>query len=185
MIGFLTGRFRPLRVAAIGRWTSVPWNDRLIARAALPSLEPYASAAEEGVTELVDLKRGNAVTASLKGATVVFVYLLPKGNRKISRKLMRELSPGTAVITYMFRLPAEDWDEYLEETGSMSSTRERSKPGMDLSGINKMFLYRVPEEKPEWCKAGGATWVGSRRMAAMAAATTAVAAVVLRIFWKR
>lgn len=39
---------------------------------------PWRLAKEAGVEALVDLKLGNVVKASLKGATVVFVYLLPK-----------------------------------------------------------------------------------------------------------
>ena len=108
-------------------------------------------AKEAGVEKLVELKLGNVVKASLMSATVVFVYLLPKGNRKISRKLMRELAPGTTVMTYVFRLPAEEWDEYLEETKAVSSTRDRAKVGVDASVYNKIFMYRVPEEKPRWC----------------------------------
>ena len=105
---------------------------------------------------MVELKLGNVVKArGLRSATVVFVYLLPKGNRKISRKLMRELAPGTAVMTYVFRLPADEWDEYLEETKAVSSTRERSKVGVDTSVYNKIFMYRVPEEKPRWCLSTG------------------------------
>jgi hypothetical protein len=36
-----------------------------------------------------------------------------EGNRKISQKLMRELPAGSVVMTYVFRLPAEEWDAHL------------------------------------------------------------------------
>jgi hypothetical protein len=53
-------------------------------------------ATEAGVSDRVTILAQNAVkTTGLEKATVVFVYLLPKGNAKISRKLMRETRPGT------------------------------------------------------------------------------------------
>ena len=52
-------------------------------------------AEEAGVSDRVTILEQNAVrTTGLEEATVVFVYLLPKGNAKISKKLMRELKPG-------------------------------------------------------------------------------------------
>ena len=59
-------------------------------------------AEEAGVSDRVTILEQNAVrTTGLEEATVVFVYLLPKGNAKISKKLMRELKPGTRVVTYV------------------------------------------------------------------------------------
>ena len=84
---------------------------------------------------------------------MVFVYLLPKGNAKISKKLMRELKPGTRVVTYVFRLPRREWDEHLETVEAVSSTRDRGEktPGVDTGSFNKVFRYRVPTAKPRWC----------------------------------
>ena len=48
-------------------------------------------AEEAGVSDRVTILTQNALeTSGLEDATVVFVYLLPKGNAKISKKLMRE-----------------------------------------------------------------------------------------------
>ena len=39
----------------------------------------------------------------VEDATVVFAYLLPKGNAKLGAKLLRELKPGARVVTYIFK----------------------------------------------------------------------------------
>jgi precorrin-6B methylase 2 len=112
-------------------------------------------ATEAGVSDRVTILAQNAVkTTGLEKATVVFVYLLPKGNAKISRKLMRETRPGTTVVTYVFRLPRHEWDSHLETVESVSSTRDRGEktPGVDTGAFNKVFRYRVPEIKPRWCR---------------------------------
>ena len=90
------------------------------------------------MASLVDIRLGNAVAEPLTDATVTFVYLLPKGNAKVSRKLMRELKPGTLVITYVFRLPAEHWDAHLERVEAIKSTRDRASGGVDASAYNKI-----------------------------------------------
>jgi precorrin-6B methylase 2 len=112
-------------------------------------------ATEAGVSDRVTILAQNAVrTTGLEKATVVFVYLLPKGNAKISRKLMRETRPGTTVVTYVFRLPRHEWDSHLETVESVSSTRDRGEktPGVDTGAFNKVFRYRVPDAKPRWCR---------------------------------
>ena len=76
-------------------------------------------AEEAGVSDRVTILEQNAVrTTGLEEATVVFVYLLPKGNAKISKKLMRELKPGTRVVTTCFA--------YRDTSGT--STWRRSRP---------------------------------------------------------
>ncbi len=66
----------------------------------LPPSLSTRQAKDAGVDALVKIVRGNAVKAAIRDATVVFVYLLPAGNRKIARKLMRELAPGATTETY-------------------------------------------------------------------------------------
>ena len=105
------------------------------------------------MTHLVEVRHGNACAVDdLATATVCFVYLLPKGNAKLSKKLMRFMNPGATVMTYVFRLPKEHWDEHLVECRAVASTRDRGAGGgVDTSGFNKVFMYRVPENKPDWC----------------------------------
>ena len=110
-------------------------------------------AAEAGGEHLVEIRHGNACAVDdLSSATVCFAYLLPKGNAKLSKKLMRSMAPGSRVVTYVFRLPEEHWDEHLETCKAVASTRDRGAGGgVDTSGFNKIFLYRVPESRPDWC----------------------------------
>jgi|TARA_B100001758_G_scaffold185413_1_gene162115 hypothetical protein len=105
------------------------------------------------VEHLVEIRHGNAcAVVDLSVATVCFAYLLPKGNAKLSKKLMRSMTPGSRVVTYVFRLPKEHWDEHLETCKAVASTRDRGGGGgVDTSGFNKIFVYRVPETKPDWC----------------------------------
>ncbi|KAK3241993.1 hypothetical protein CYMTET_48289 [Cymbomonas tetramitiformis] len=67
-----------------------------------------ADKAREGVIKAnvqdkVEIVHGNAFDVNLQSATVVFLYLLPKGNRKLTQKLLDELRPGCRVVTYIFR----------------------------------------------------------------------------------
>jgi len=66
---------------------------------------------------------------------------------------MASMKPGATVMTYVFRLPKEHWDEHLVECRAVASTRDRGcrRRGWDTSGFNKVFMYRVPETKPDWC----------------------------------
>ena len=51
------------------------------------------------MTHLVEVRHGNACAVDDPStATVCFVYLLPKGNAKLSKKLMRSMKPGATVI---------------------------------------------------------------------------------------
>ena len=77
---------------------------------------------------LVEIRHGNACAVDdLSSATVCFAYLLPKGNAKLSKKLMRSMAPGSRVVTYVFRLPEEHWDEHLETCKAVASTRDRGR----------------------------------------------------------
>ena len=81
-------------------------------------------------------------------ATVCFAYLLPKGNAKLSEKLMRSMAPGSRVVTYVFRLPKEHWDEHLETCKAVASTRDRGRGRVDTSGFNKIFQITCQRRGP-------------------------------------
>jgi hypothetical protein len=61
------------------------------------------SVQQEQLDHLVSIKHMDAFDVDLRSASVVFLYLLPKGNRSLSSKLRRELAPGTRIVTYIFR----------------------------------------------------------------------------------
>jgi hypothetical protein len=91
----------------------------------------------------VRVEEASAFDASASEATVVFSYLLPKGNAKLGAKLLRELKPGSRVVTYLFKMPEETWGEKLTRVESFASSRERASGGVDSSAFNKLYLYVV------------------------------------------
>jgi ribosomal protein L11 methylase PrmA len=58
-----------------------------------------------GVGKEIQVTTGNLWTFPLKGADVVFVYLLPWRMKELAAKLSRELAPGTRVISNSFIFP--------------------------------------------------------------------------------
>lgn len=89
------------------------------------------------------IEHASAFDISVKEATVVFSYLLPKGNAKISAKLLDELAPGSRVVTYVFRMPEDAWGGKLVKSEGFASSRDRPKGGVDASAFNKLYLYVV------------------------------------------
>ena len=145
-------------------------------------------AEEAGVSDRVTILTQNALeTSGLEDATVVFVYLLPKGNAKISKKLMRETRAGAAVVTYVFRLPRDEWDEHLETVESVRNTRDRGvkTSGVDTSAFNKVFVYRVPPVKPRWCEATRAEKIARVVARAWGRARRGAFGVASRLFVRR
>jgi hypothetical protein len=92
-------------------------------------------AREAGVADRVTFREGDLFEADLREATVVTLYLLPSVNLKLRSKLLRELRPGTRVVSHDFHM--EEWvpDETVE------------------FGDNLLYLWRVPEELPDFVEA--------------------------------
>lgn len=88
------------------------------------------------------IELASAFDVDVSAATVVFAYLLPKGNAKLGEKLLRELKSGARVVTYIFKMPEETWGERLVRTESFESSRARSS-GVDTSAYNRLYLYVV------------------------------------------
>ena len=111
-----------------------------------------SQADEAGVASLVDIRLGNAVAEPLTDATVTFVYLLPKGNAKVSRKascassslaLGHHVRVSTARGTLGRAPRARRGDQ--EHARPRFRGRRRQRVQQDL---------RVPrlEFKPAWCR---------------------------------
>ena len=66
-----------------------------------------AAAAAAGVTDRVRFVNGNLFTARISDATVVTLYLLQSLNEKLRPKLVRELKPGTRVVSHVFSMGPE------------------------------------------------------------------------------
>lgn len=90
--------------------------------------EARRSAREAGVASRVEFRQQDLFDTDLGKATVVTLYLLPEVNLELRPKLLRELKPGTRVVSHAFDLG--DWkpDKQFEVNGS------------------RVFLWVVPDK---------------------------------------
>jgi SAM-dependent methyltransferase len=65
------------------------------------------NAAKAGVADRVRFVEGNLFTADIGEATVVTLYLLQSINERLRPKLVRELKPGTRVVSHVFNMGPE------------------------------------------------------------------------------
>jgi ribosomal protein L11 methylase PrmA len=79
--------------------------------------EATANAEKAGVTDRVKFMQADLFTTDISQATVVTLYLLPSLNVKLRPKLMKELKPGTRIVSHAFDMG--DWqpEQTLEVEG--------------------------------------------------------------------
>ena len=65
------------------------------------------SAAAAGLSGRVRFITGDLFTADISEATVVTLYLLQSINERLRPKLIRELKPGTRIVSHMFSMGPE------------------------------------------------------------------------------
>lgn len=70
--------------------------------------EANENAKKAGVTDKVKFILGDLFDADIRPATVVTLYLLPEINLKLKPKLLRDLRPGTRVVSHDFTM-GRDW----------------------------------------------------------------------------
>ena len=85
------------------------------------------NARKAGVTHRVSFRNEDLFEADIADATVVALYLLQTLNYRLRPKLLRELEPGTRIVSYTFDIP--DWPPEKQ---------------VDLAE-GKIYLWRVPE----------------------------------------
>ena len=87
------------------------------------------NAQRAGVANRVRFVQGDVFDVDLRPATVVTLFLLPVVNEGLQPKLLKELQPGSRIVSHAF--PMGDWkpDEFLEKNG------------------RKIYLWIVPERK--------------------------------------
>ncbi len=90
--------------------------------------EAEANAAEEGVASLIQFREEDLFEADISEATVVTLYLLPSLNVKLMPKLMKELKPGTRVVSHAFSMG--EWEP--EETADVEGRR--------------VYFWTIPEQ---------------------------------------
>lgn len=81
------------------------------------------------VADRVKIVRGDLFEADIRPATVVTLYLLTDLNLKLRPKLLRDLSPGTRVVSHAFSMG--DWSP------------ERT---VEIQGTH-VYLWRIPPRK--------------------------------------
>ncbi len=69
--------------------------------------EAKANALRANVTELTRFEVGDVFEFDFSGATVVTMYLLPSVNLKLRPRLLKELKPGTRLVSHDFHMG--DW----------------------------------------------------------------------------
>jgi ribosomal protein L11 methylase PrmA len=69
--------------------------------------EALANAQAAGVEKMIDFQQKDLFKADIHNATVVTLYLLPRINLKLRPKLLRELKPGTRIVSHSFDMG--DW----------------------------------------------------------------------------
>jgi cyclopropane fatty-acyl-phospholipid synthase-like methyltransferase len=69
--------------------------------------EARANAKTAAVEEKVNFQENDLFKADIARATVVSLYLLPSVNERLKPKLLKELKPGTRIVSHQFNMG--DW----------------------------------------------------------------------------
>jgi protein-L-isoaspartate O-methyltransferase len=83
-----------------------------------------------GVGKLVEIRQQDILTVDVSGASVVTMYLLPEVNLKLRPTLLKQLKPGSRVVSHDFDMG--DWAPEKTVTVGDSAT---------------VFLWRIPARK--------------------------------------
>src|SRR5262249_36923533 len=95
--------------------------------------ESRENAPREGVSDRVEFRNEDLFTTALGGATVVMLFLWPDLNLKLRPRLLRELPPGTRIVSHWHDMG--DWKP--QETVSVTSN---GRP-------RNVYLWTTPEKK--------------------------------------
>ena len=92
--------------------------------------EARENAQKAGVTDRVRFVQGDLFQADLREATVVTMYLLQDVNLKLRPKLLKELRPGTRVVSHNYHMC--DW-------------QPKDKATVEVDGIeHSVYLWVMP-----------------------------------------
>jgi len=97
--------------------------------------EAKESARKAGVERLVRFEENDLFEADIHEATVVTLFLLPKINLKLRPKLLKDLKPGTRIVSNTFDMG--DWKPEKEVT-----VGNPEQDDLELS--HRLFLWIVP-----------------------------------------
>jgi predicted RNA methylase len=57
-----------------------------------------------GNSENIEIRRSNFFDVDLSDATVIFAYLVPKTLARLKPKFLKELKPGTRIVTFVYKI---------------------------------------------------------------------------------
>jgi hypothetical protein len=92
--------------------------------------EARENAARAGVTDRVTFLEQDLFSTDVTAATVVAIYLSPDVNLRLRPKLLRELRPGSRIVSHQFDMG--DWRP------------ERTLEVPVAGAARRVFLWRVP-----------------------------------------
>ena len=95
--------------------------------------EALANSGRAGVAERVTFRVEDLFATDIRSATVVTLFLSPELNARLRPKLIRELRPGTRIVSYRYGIG--DW------------VPERTLSVAVLEMPHSVFLWRVPERR--------------------------------------
>jgi SAM-dependent methyltransferase len=100
--------------------------------------EARENAKKAGVEDLVRFEENDLFLADIHEATVVSLFLLPNINLKLKPKLMKDLKPGTRIVSNTFDMG--DWKAEKETT--------LDDDGSDDTYLShKFYLWTVPQKE--------------------------------------
>ncbi len=79
--------------------------------------EANQNAQKAGVSDRVQFRQQDLFQTDFSNATVVMLYLLPKLNVKLRPKLLRELKPGTRIVSHAFDMGEWKPEQVVEVDG--------------------------------------------------------------------
>jgi len=79
--------------------------------------DPNENVARSGVGDKVRIIQGDLFEANISEATVVTLYLLPSLNQKLMPKLMKDLKPGTRIVSHAFDMGEWKPEQELDVNG--------------------------------------------------------------------
>jgi SAM-dependent methyltransferase len=97
--------------------------------------EANENARKAGVEKLVRFEENDLFQADIRGASVVTLFLLPEINLKLRPKLLRDLKPGTRIVSNTFDMG--DWKPDKEST-----VGDPADPDFPFS--HTLLLWTVP-----------------------------------------
>ncbi len=78
-----------------------------------------------GVSDKVQIINKNFFNVDISKASVMFVYLVPKALERLKPKLLKELKPGTLLVSFRYKI---------------------NLPLISYDGKNDIYLYKIPNK---------------------------------------